>query len=755
MQKSTIISILLITHVICCNAQVIQHGIVKEYNEELQKTPLANVEILVSDAGQRVSGNDGKFQLRFRTKKLGDHVSVTRIEKLGYEIFNRDAIAQWNVSDADHPFTIVMCNSEKFKKIRDNYERVSSESYARQQLKEKKKLEAERAAGKLKEEEFQQKLVQLQDEFDRQLDSIRPYIDRFARIDLSEISEQERKIIKLIQEGNIDEGIELYKQLNPEGIFRNNRKLKTQLDVSADSVFAMICRKNDALFLQGGRDNLKKVEESYRDIAEADTTYLYGLSAYSDFLFQRHRHQENLRYLHLINMCGEKSFPHYLSAMYHATGYAYYCLGNYDEANLYFQKSKDANKKYNRNDSITYMENLAIHYGDMANILNYRGEYAEEEVMREKECEIMANLSRIDMKRYGSLLQGSLFGLMQFYVGHNPEKVESIFEKMEHLYSLAIYEDKAELQRMEAMLLSARVIIAHNDDTQNVELQAKDALKFIEPLYIKDEELNYPIYGSLLSMLGMQYYKQGKLQDAQPYLLKALSIYDKFMDHNPRMILPTLIPTQCALGAVNLKYGYVERADSIFDAAYDNCKKMESLQIDNVNEMCVYLFSRFNCSLELEKDEDIYKYLQMIRDYNDVIEEKYGENASFPDLWHVFYNLGMLRFKQKYYEKAENCFFQCCIYSDESVSEEEKINARHCLIELYTINGHYDDGIRFVNYLLENSEGKERLWLLHEKGVYYLKKGDTKKAQKIWNTLKKTGISWVSEDSPLLKKFGK
>ena len=116
----------------CLNAQALQSGIVKEYNEELAKTPLANVDIRVYDAGLRVSGEDGTFVLRFRTKKVGDHVNVDEISKFGYEIFNKEAIEQWNISGEGRPFTIVMCRSDLFKKIKDSYSRIASENFKKQ-----------------------------------------------------------------------------------------------------------------------------------------------------------------------------------------------------------------------------------------------------------------------------------------------------------------------------------------------------------------------------------------------------------------------------------------------------------------------------------------------------------------------------------------------------------------------------------------------------------------------------------------------
>lgn len=178
-------------------AQTIQKGVIKEYNERSQKTPLGGVELNVRSANSTVSDKNGGFSLSFLTLKPGEKVNVRRVEKLGYEIFNKEAIEQWNLNPKD-PFLIVMCKSEKFKRIRDNYERVASESYSKQLKREEAVLVKLKTEGKLKEAEYQKKLYEIREEYERQLDNLENYIDRFSRIDLSELSVIEQEIIELV-----------------------------------------------------------------------------------------------------------------------------------------------------------------------------------------------------------------------------------------------------------------------------------------------------------------------------------------------------------------------------------------------------------------------------------------------------------------------------------------------------------------------------------------------------------------------------
>ncbi|MDE6023154.1 MAG: hypothetical protein K2G13_06590, partial [Muribaculaceae bacterium] len=111
---------------LCCfsalsvSAQTVQKGTVQEYNEKSKKTPLAGVELRVRNAGSSISDKNGNFTLNFAIGKPGEHVDFRSIEKKGYEIFNKEALSQWNINP-NKPFVIVMCRSDKFKKIRDNY----------------------------------------------------------------------------------------------------------------------------------------------------------------------------------------------------------------------------------------------------------------------------------------------------------------------------------------------------------------------------------------------------------------------------------------------------------------------------------------------------------------------------------------------------------------------------------------------------------------------------------------------------------
>lgn len=292
------------------SAQTVQQGVVKEYNEKAQKTPLAGVELNVRSAGSTVSDNKGDFSLSFLTLQPGEKINVRRIEKLGYEVFNKEAIEQWNLNP-NNPFVIVMCKSEKFKKIRDNYEKVSSESYAKQLKKEQAALAKLKEDGKIKEAEYQKRLYELQENHERQLDNLENYIDRFSRIDLSELSSIEQEIIELVQEGRIEEAIAKYEEQNFVDRYRQEvndikevsqaidqlSEVKEDKILSRDSLLAAIDRQIETLKLAGGKENFERIGIILHDVAYSDTTLWQPMYKYGEYLLDQNSYGEALKAL--------------------------------------------------------------------------------------------------------------------------------------------------------------------------------------------------------------------------------------------------------------------------------------------------------------------------------------------------------------------------------------------------------------------------------------------------------------------------
>lgn len=293
-------------------AQSQQQVVVREYKDKAQKTPLEGVSLSVQNAGSSMSDAQGMMTLQFRTLKAGDQVQVRRVDLTGFEIFNKDAVDQWTISP-QQAFNLVLCRSDRFKQMRDQYMRVSSASYERQYKQDQARLTALRKENKLQEEAYQQQLAELENNYYEQLDNLENYVDRFARIDLSELSAQEQQLIELVQDGKIDEAIQLYEsadylsQYNAQvkDIQEINRAQAALAKVEAekldarDKVQAAITRQVQTYQLAGGRENFNKISALLKGVADADTTNLTAVRDYSKHCLTQNMISECEKYMNI------------------------------------------------------------------------------------------------------------------------------------------------------------------------------------------------------------------------------------------------------------------------------------------------------------------------------------------------------------------------------------------------------------------------------------------------------------------------
>lgn len=246
------------------DAQVLQTGVVKEYRGADEKVPLAGVEISVQSAPRTLSAQDGTFKLQFRSLHAGDLVTVRCIRKEGYEIFNKEALEQWIISGRENvPFTIVMCPIAQFKRMRDNYERVSSANYEAQYKKEKAALAQKRDEGKLSQRQYESAVQKANANYEQRRSQITLVAEKFTRIDLSELSTSEREVIHLVQRGELDRAI-----------------------VTAEERGNML-HLADLYQLAGGVENMEKADSLLRRAAWSDTTQLAPMLQFAEFAYRQ------------------------------------------------------------------------------------------------------------------------------------------------------------------------------------------------------------------------------------------------------------------------------------------------------------------------------------------------------------------------------------------------------------------------------------------------------------------------------------
>lgn len=642
-------------------SQSAQNGIVKEYNDAKKKTPLAGVEIVVNNAGSNVSEKNGKFVLSFRTLKPGDKVEVRKIEKAGYEIFNKDALDAWRIANDGSEFTIVLCKSAKFKALKDQYNAVASKSYAQQQKKDEERLASLLKEGKLQQAEYEKKLKELKVKYDEQLENLDNYIDRFARIDLETISKEEQRIIEMVKAGNIEEAIAAYEAMNLEekyaqaveniGIASNAisqlEKIKADNENTRKEAFFAVKRMNDARRLQGGEGNYKKIGESLKRLADSDTTYLVPLYEYADFAYNQNDIKEASKYYDII-LLKETDIENKAVFMQR---YSNACV------------NEDANKSLRFALEAEHILDSLIHIG-------------KNEVR---------NKNRI-LNTYNSLA--------------NAYSKKNINDKAEHYYLLCINTIK-ELGIKDTRMRIEYATFAHNLgflylNNKKYEL----AIEFLEDAYqtqsIAVEDscslMNKNILFNCILQLGTAYGKLDNLEKCKYYQTKAETIYQDLLVSNPQAYRPNGVLMYNQVGSIFHNKDLNSEAEENFAKALacaEECfKELPSLQ----NKVFI-IVTRGNLGSAIANQKGRSK------EGADLIEQSLSEMSKLwvqnPEIFKTFYNILL--------QQKANALAECCLYEKAMETIDEVMKTDPDNAELWDVKG-------FIFSKMDNWEDALKCW---------------------------------------------
>lgn len=709
-------------------AQTLQPGVVKEYNEKLSKTDLGDVEIVISNASSTTSDSHGAFMLQFRTLKPGDKVNVRHIEKLGYEIFNKEALEQWFISRDGSPFTIIMCKSDRFKRIRDNYSRVSSASYEKQLKKEEAKLAEERESGKLKEAEYEEKLRKLNDEYDQQLNNLDNYVDRFARIDLSELSESEARIIELVQRGKIDKAIELYEAQGLEDKYKQQvaivrmaeaaidtlTAIKEESFVSRDSLFASILRKNEMLKLAGGRENFEKVSQSLRMVVLADCTNLDAVWEYATYSQQQLDFQEAITYYEIfIKACNDRQKN--TMAMLRLAD-TYMKLKRFEDCTVWIDRALFLARELYFYDSDSYQELLAQVLVCKGNIFYEQNLLKETVQLFDEAYNIYEKLSQDSLETHVYALskilsnQGNLYRRMRQFDRARDLMAKSL-EYSERLFAVNPSKYRYDLA---TTFRDIGLIYKNLNNLENSERNYKEALKHMEILFQFNPKAFREEFFKGLSNIGTLYKNMKRYEEAETYYLKALAHADTLNHVNTEAYA-------VYLGSTLLNMGNLYNKMNRYNDALHNFEKSRSILMTlynkNQNAFVEHVFSvnlsLGNVCLALKDKQKSLSYFLSAEIYG---ERAYSlnPNAFCMHYFMVLKNIGIVYTyledtdqAAKYNLKAYD--FISRLYQEKpEVYENEYISTCYVLGDFYQVNEKKDDAVKYYKKVMEIGQGNSK-----------------------------------------------
>lgn len=512
------------------SAQVVQKGIAVEYNEKAAKTALAGVEFRVQRAGSTASDAKGAFVLDFPTLKAGDLVAVRRIEKSGYEIFNKEAVEQWNINPS-RAFTVVMCRSDKFKALKDRYYSNSEERYAGQYRSAKAELERLKKEGKLKEQEYFSRLREVEAEYEKKLDNLDNYVDRFARIDLSELNAEEQAIIDLVQSGQIDEAIARYEKINYLGkalkgisdikeidnAVNSLNELREGKTADRDVYLAGVERTINTMLLAGDSKNNATIAEMYTTIADADTTNIDWLNKTGEYLNTYIGDYNNaLKYFQTALNVAKAKYGE--ECLYEGIGY-------YNMGRVYYELSEEHKALFYFESALAILKNIlseahsaiALCYDNIGGVHYRLKDYS-------KALEYCKTALKIETELYGqddSRLAPYYNSIGLIYNSKNE------YSKALEFFGIAVEMNKSALDddRLDVALCYNNIGLLY----YNIGDYPKSMDNYEQALCIfrKIFGENHPIIARICNNMGNTYCKMWRYSEAIEYHQKALSIRKK------------------------------------------------------------------------------------------------------------------------------------------------------------------------------------------------------------------------------------
>lgn len=311
-RKIFLILMFLITCISAITAQCIQNVLVLEYKGERNKTPLANVEIVVSNAGTTVTNKEGRCTLNFRTLKPGDKVNVRRIDRPGYEVFNQEVVDQWYISRDGSDFVIVMCTQKRMFETRAQYRQAASENMMLTVTKQETEANIQFKSGLITRQELAERIEDIRRDYENKLENIDAYIDRLAHTDLSVVDATEKKVLDMVKRGDILGALAAYESADLIESYKNEvsaknslvddvEKIRSRMKESAETrsrIYESVKRQNALLMMVGGEENIEKGMQLLHDISFADTTNYVALYDYAQYVMRSQRDQEAEEALH-------------------------------------------------------------------------------------------------------------------------------------------------------------------------------------------------------------------------------------------------------------------------------------------------------------------------------------------------------------------------------------------------------------------------------------------------------------------------
>lgn len=266
MKRSLIILSLCLAASVSVFAQTRQQGRVREFNSG--NSPLAGVQVMAYGAAATDTDGAGEFTLEFSSYTPGRAISAPDVYKRGYELVNTDVLDGWILSGS-RQMDVVMAKRGVIEDAKTRYYDIASTNWSRKQSEAMSQINALYAQGEIDAQVRSERLAELAARSQEYMTKLDEYAGRFARINPDDISGLEAQVMSLVNDGKIDEAVELYETSGIVSTAKAKLAEMTAAEEDAEKVVAAMFRYADLCMLAGEKDADLKVLEIYETVYNA------------------------------------------------------------------------------------------------------------------------------------------------------------------------------------------------------------------------------------------------------------------------------------------------------------------------------------------------------------------------------------------------------------------------------------------------------------------------------------------------------
>lgn len=507
-------------------AQVKQQGITVLQNSG--RKPVGGVQITAAGSAPAGSDNAGKFSLHFPKSHAGEMLFINEIYKDGYATVNEEELKRWVLS-GENVLPVMLCKKEILAAAQEKYYGIGKTNYQDRYNRAIKELEQTKLNQTLSEEEYNNRLEAIANEYSRAMTQLENYSYIIAGLNKDYLTQIEKEALAYIEKGEVGKGIEVIENAKLLGKFKQLAKLEHQTQENMTQMIPSLRHYADLCMFDAGEENLQKAKDIYYNIAISDTTNYVYAKDYAEFLVNYlYDFGNSKEWLECASRHAKNNFQKAESLIGLATVET--CLLNYNGAEQHYRQAGELLKKVQAeekdidlNEAYVAME---IGYTRLHNILgNYEQIYKvsqsaikHAQALYDKNPEKYTYYYGFAYHEAASILNESRLDV---------PKAISYYNKAHDIFMKVSVKDKIKAQQMIAggyinQAAAYTYLKAYNKAKQ----YSDSTLAIIDQYMSVNPALFSPIKASAHSMLGIVYCSTNQVSKGIEQFKKSLALTD-------------------------------------------------------------------------------------------------------------------------------------------------------------------------------------------------------------------------------------